>query len=97
MLRQASREIIQRIPDAHSSISYPPYTATDTFSGLFRHLVRVAEQVVNASERAGGVCLTCRAVAESDLVIRSWAPDRLRCVAPVSATLAGRNDEEGQR
>lgn len=86
-----------RIPDAHSSISYVPYTAADRFSGLFRHPVRVAEQVLNAAERAGGVCLSCRAVAESDVVIRSGTGDRLRCVAPVLAALAGRNDEKGER
>lgn len=65
-------------------------------SGVVRYPVAVAEQVLNVVERAGGVCLSCRAVADSDVVIRLVAGDRLRCVAPVLAALASGKDEEGE-
>jgi len=58
-------------------------------SGQVRYPVRVAADVLTDAELAGGVCLSCRAVAVDDVVIRLRADDKLRCVAPLLATLAG--------
>jgi len=62
-------------------------------SGAVRYPVRVADQVLSAAERADGVCLSCRAVPEGDVVIRLGPGDRLRCMAPILAVLAGGADE----
>lgn len=66
-------------------------------SGDVRYPVAVAEQVLSAVERASGVCLSCRAVADSDVVIRLRPGDRLRCVAPLLAALTTGNDKQGER
>jgi CDP-4-dehydro-6-deoxyglucose reductase len=44
---------------------------------------RVAATVLCDAERAAGVCLTCRAVPDGDVVIRLREGDRLRCVSPI--------------
>ena len=44
---------------------------------------RVAATVLCDEERAAGVCLTCRAVPEGDVVIRLQRGDRLRSVSPI--------------
>ncbi|WP_396932101.1 2Fe-2S iron-sulfur cluster-binding protein [Mycolicibacterium sp.] len=47
----------------------------------------VSDQVLDSDERAAGVCVTCRAVPTSDIVIRLREGDTLRCVAPMLASL----------
>lgn len=64
-------------------------------SGAVRYPARVADQVLSAAERSDGVCLSCRAVPEGDVVVRLREDDRLRCVAPLLAVLAGGADESG--
>lgn len=69
----------------------------DLVSGAVRYPQRVAPQVLGLDERADGVCLSCRAVAVDDVVIRLRVGDRLRCVVPGLAGLMGRVDEEKRR
>ncbi|TVS86191.1 2Fe-2S iron-sulfur cluster-binding protein [Mycobacterium helveticum] len=77
----------------------------EVVSGAVRYQARVADQVLSPAERAAGVCLSCRAVPEGDVVIRLRAGDRLRCVAPMLAALACKTnkdtdkvkDKEGER
>ncbi len=64
-------------------------------SGVLHYPVRVSEQVLTPAERASGVWLSCRAVADGDVVIRLQANDRLRCVAPVLARLMSRPGGDG--
>jgi len=42
----------------------------------------VAEAVLSVDERAGGVCLSCRAVPVTDVVVQLQDGDRLRSVWP---------------
>ena len=44
---------------------------------------RIAPTVFSDEERAAGLCLTCRAVPESDVEIGLQEGDRLRCVSPI--------------
>ena len=60
----------------------------DIRSGEVSYNRPVAEKVLTDEEREAGICLTCRAVAESDLVI-SMREDQLRLVNPVLARMAG--------
>lgn len=66
-------------------------------SGVVRYPVRVADQALTPAERAAGVCLSCRAVPDGDVVIQLRAGDRLRCVAPMLAALMVTTNEEGER
>ena len=60
----------------------------ELLSGTVEYPVTVAESVLPADEREHGRCLTCRAVPTSDLVVRMLDDDKLRCVAPLLASLA---------
>lgn len=64
-------------------------------SGGVRYPTQVADQVLSPAERAAGVCLSCRAVPEGDVVIRLREGDRLRCVAPILAALSDTTGESG--
>lgn len=50
----------------------------------------VAEKVLNDEQRASGSCLSCRAVALTDITI-TLREDSLRRVNPLMAMFAGRN------
>jgi CDP-4-dehydro-6-deoxyglucose reductase len=52
-------------------------------SGRVVYPRRVAATVLCDEERAAGMCLTCRAVPDGDVVIRLQEGDRLRCVSPI--------------
>ncbi len=58
-------------------------------TGTVSHVGPVAEAALPADEQARGVCLTCRAVPATDVVIRLRDDARFRCVAPLLASLAG--------
>ncbi|MGN6606083.1 MAG: 2Fe-2S iron-sulfur cluster-binding protein [Jatrophihabitans sp.] len=47
----------------------------------------VCDQVLSEAEQDSGLCLTCRAVPRTDAVIRLTDNDKLRCIAPLLATL----------
>jgi CDP-4-dehydro-6-deoxyglucose reductase len=67
-------------------------------SGEITYPSRVADQVLDLDERAAGVCVTCRAVPVSDVVIRLRDDDKLRCVAPMLAgLLTVKTTIEGER
>ena len=57
--------------------------------GEVEYPTTVAETVLTPQERVNGICLTCRAVPVSDLTIRTLDGDRIKCVAPLLAALAG--------
>lgn len=65
----------------------------DIVSGEVSYNRPVAEKVLTDEERQAGICLSCRAVPESDLVI-SMREDQLRLVNPVLARLAGATPPE---
>lgn len=50
-------------------------------SGQVDYLKNVAETVLSNVERHEGICLTCRAIPITDVVIRLGSGDRLRTVA----------------
>ncbi|HEV8626407.1 MAG TPA: 2Fe-2S iron-sulfur cluster-binding protein [Acidimicrobiia bacterium] len=49
---------------------------------------RIAAEVFSDEERARGVCLSCRAIPESDVVIRLQDDDQLKCVSPLGSAVA---------
>lgn len=57
-------------------------------SGAVRHQETVADCVVPPDELASGTCLVCRAVLETDTVIRVTPDFKLRCSVPFLAALA---------
>jgi CDP-4-dehydro-6-deoxyglucose reductase len=54
----------------------------DLIAGDTHDAATVADSVVTEDERAGGVRLSCRAVPDTDVVIRLRPGDQLRCVSP---------------
>jgi len=60
----------------------------DLVAGAVEYTATVAEQVLTPGERAGGTCLTCRAVPRGDVVIR-LRDDRLRRLSPFLAAASG--------
>lgn len=65
----------------------------DLVDGEVGYPAVVAESVFPHGERAGGTCLSCRAVPEGDVVIR-LRDERLRRLSPF---LAGRGEEETEK
>lgn len=68
-------------------------------AGEVRYGKRIAPEVLSDEERMRGVCLSCRAIPESDVVIRLQEDDHLKCVSPLSfriaqQRLAGRSASE---
>jgi ferredoxin len=61
----------------------------DLVDGDVHYAATVSEQVLTPDDRAAGACLSCRAVPVTDSKIRLSNSDRLRCVAPFLAALAG--------
>ena len=59
----------------------------DVLHGRVGYPVRVATSVLSEQERDAGVCVSCRAVPDGDVVVALRADDRLRCVAPLLAAL----------
>jgi CDP-4-dehydro-6-deoxyglucose reductase len=57
-------------------------------SGEVRYDKRIAQEVLTDEERTGGVCLSCRAIPETDVVIRLRDDDRLKCLSPLSFRVA---------
>ena len=57
-------------------------------AGEVRYDKRIAEEILSNEERTGGVCLSCRAIPETDVVIRLQEGDQLKCVSPLSFTIA---------
>lgn len=57
-------------------------------SGTVRYDKRIAAEVLTDDERAAGVCLSCRAIPETDVVVHLQAGDRLRCISPIGFQLA---------
>ncbi len=55
--------------------------------GAVTYPVAVAPTVLTDEEQARGVCLSCRAVPATDIVVRMLDDDKLRCVAPLLAAL----------
>jgi ferredoxin len=49
---------------------------------------RIASDVFSDEERAAGVCLSCRAIPETDVVIRLQDSDQLKCVSPLGFAVA---------
>ena len=60
----------------------------DIVSGEVDYTRTIASTVLTADERAAGVCLTCRAVPRTDLVI-TLRDEELRTVNPILARLSG--------
>ena len=59
----------------------------DLVEGEVSYPITVAPTVLSEDDKAAGTCLSCRAVPETDVVLRLAADDRLRCVAPLLARL----------
>jgi CDP-4-dehydro-6-deoxyglucose reductase len=57
-------------------------------SGEVRYDKRIAQKVLSDEERSEGVCLSCRAIPETDVVIRLQEDDRLKCLSPYGLALA---------
>jgi ferredoxin len=55
--------------------------------GEVSYPTRVAANVLTDEEQHDGTCLSCRAVPQTDVVLRLKPDDRLRCVAPLLATI----------
>jgi hypothetical protein len=49
---------------------------------------RIASEVFSEEERTAGVCLSCRAIPETDVVIRLQDGDQLKCVSPLGFAVA---------
>ena len=60
----------------------------DIVSGEVDYSRTIAATVLSAEERDAGVCLTCRAVPRTDLVI-TLRDEELRMVNPILARMAG--------
>jgi CDP-4-dehydro-6-deoxyglucose reductase len=58
-------------------------------SGEVDYPVRVADSVLTPEDHEAGLCLSCRAVPVTDVVVHMHDDDKLRCVAPLLALLAG--------
>src|SRR5579863_5357125 len=54
-------------------------------SGRIEYRVTVSAQILTSDDVQAGVCLSCRAVPQTDTVIRLSPDDTLRCVAPFLA------------
>lgn len=54
-------------------------------SGQIDYRVTVSAQVLTEDDVQAGICLSCRAVPQTDTVIRLSPDDTLRCVAPFLA------------
>jgi len=54
-------------------------------SGQIEYRVTVSAQILTSGDVQAGVCLSCRAVPQTDTVIRLSPDDTLRCVAPFLA------------
>jgi ferredoxin len=54
-------------------------------SGRIEYRVAVSAQILTSDDVQAGVCLSCRAVPQTDTVIRLSPDDTLRCVAPFLA------------
>jgi CDP-4-dehydro-6-deoxyglucose reductase len=54
-------------------------------SGRIEYRVTVSAQILTSGDVQAGVCLSCRAVPQTDTVIRLSPDDTLRCVAPFLA------------
>lgn len=63
------------------------FCKVEIVEGAVGYPVRVADTVLSPAERRDGVCLSCRAVPSTDVVIRLRDDDNLRCVAPLLAAL----------
>lgn len=61
----------------------------EVLSGRVEYPTVVADTVLTPDERRDGICLTCRAVPASDITIRTLDDDKIKCVAPLLAALAG--------
>ncbi len=57
-------------------------------SGEVVYTKRIALQVLSDEERAGGVCLSCRAVPVGDVEMRLQEGDSLTCVSPLQFEVA---------
>lgn len=62
----------------------------DIVSGEVEYSRTIAVSVLSSNEREAGVCLTCRAVPRTDLVI-TLREEELRMVNPILARMAGAN------
>jgi ferredoxin len=51
-------------------------------NGTATYPVTIADTVLTPAERAGGICLSCRAVPVTDTTIELQSGDRLRSIAP---------------
>ena len=60
-------------------------------SGQIEYRVTVSDQILTPDDVEAGVCLSCRAVPQTDTVIRLSPDDTLRCVAPFLAAAAPRS------
>ena len=60
----------------------------DIVSGEVDYSRTIAASVLSPAEREAGVCLTCRAVPRTDIVI-TLRDEELRMVNPILARLAG--------
>jgi ferredoxin len=67
----------------------------DLVDGYVDYPVTISDTVLTSDDRAAGACLSCRAVPVTDSEIRLRNDDRLRCVAPFLAALAGGATEKG--
>ena len=68
----------------------------DLLAGEVEYNRPVAEKVLTDDERAAGTCLSCRAVAVTDLTI-TLHDDSLRLVNPLTAMLARADQAAGRR
>lgn len=57
-------------------------------SGEVVYNKRIAKMIFPDEERERGVCLSCRAVPVTDVVIELQAGDELKCVSPLMAEVA---------
>jgi CDP-4-dehydro-6-deoxyglucose reductase len=55
----------------------------------------IAASVLTGTERAAGVCLSCRAVPITDIVIQLQEGDRLQGAGCAAATPPGAEEREG--
>jgi CDP-4-dehydro-6-deoxyglucose reductase len=57
--------------------------------GEVRYERPIASSVLSGEERAVGVCLSCRAVPITDIIVELQEGDRLRQASPFGLKLAG--------